>query len=110
MGEKVKKVFAVIGAVFTIVVCTVLLLLRRRDSDGQRSGRIDEYDTRIQEGIAGCEERIGTIEEHITSAENGVERCEERLRRAEEILRNAIRRSREGESGSKDLASDNSNE
>lgn len=98
MGEKIKKVFAVIGAVFTIVFCTVLLVLRRRDSDGQRSGRIDEYDTRITEGIDNCSDRVEQCSDRV-------ERCQERLHRAEEILREAIRRSREGK-GSADQSGD----
>ena len=98
MGEKIKKVFAVIGAVFTIVFCTLLLVLRRRDSDGQRSGRIDEYDTRITEGIDNCSDRVEQCSDRV-------EKCQERLHRAEEILREAIRRSREGK-GNTDQSGD----
>lgn len=93
MGEKIKKAFAVIGAVFTVVFCTLLLVLRRRDSDGQRSGRTVEYDTRVEDGITDCEDGIAKCTDRV-------ERCEERLHRAEEILREAIRRSRERESNS----------
>ena len=77
--DKVKKVFAVIGAVLTVTVCTFLLVfLRRRSTDGLGSSGIDERDTRIQEGLDG--------------ASDTAKRCEERLRRAEEILRGAIER------------------
>lgn len=105
MGEKIKKVFAVIGAIFTIVFCTVLLVLRRRDSDGQRSGRIDEYDTRITEGIDNCSNRVEQCSDRVEQCSDRVERCQERLHRAEEILREAIRRSREGK-GSADQSGD----
>lgn len=77
--DKIKKAFAVIGAVLTIIVCTFFLVfLRRRSSDGQGSSGIDERDTRIKEGLDG--------------ASDTAKRCEERLRRAEEILRGAIER------------------
>jgi hypothetical protein len=77
--DKIKKAFAVIGAVLTVIVCTLFLVfLRRRDSDGQGSSGIDERDSRIQEGLDG--------------ASDTAKRCEERLRRAEEILRGAIER------------------
>ena len=79
MYEKIKKVFTVIGAVITVVLCTVyLVFLRRRGSDGQGSSGIDERDSRIQEGLRECQ--------------STAERCEEHLRRAEEILRGAIER------------------
>ena len=95
MWKKIKGILAVIGAVLTVAFCTfVLVFLRRRDSDGQRSGRIDEYDTRITEGIESSQGRINSVEGRITTVEESVGRCEERLHRAEEILRNAIRRSR----------------
>lgn len=93
MGEKIKKIFAVIGAVFTVVFCTLFLVLRRRDSNGQRSGGTVEYDTRVEDGIADCEDGI-------TKCTDGITRCEERLQRAEEILRNAIERSRKEKSES----------
>ena len=77
--DKIKKAFAVIGAVLTVFVCTFFLVfLRRRGSDGQGSSGIDERDTRIKEGLDG--------------ASDTAKRCEERLRRAEEILRGAIER------------------
>ena len=77
--DKIKKAFAVIGAVLTVIVCTFFLVfLRRRSSDGQGSSGIDERDTRIQEGLDG--------------ASDTAKRCEERLQRAEEILRGAIER------------------
>ena len=88
MGEKIKKAFAFIGAVFTVVFCTAFLLLRRRDSDGQRSGGTVEYDTRVEDGLTECEDGI-------TRCEDGITRCEERLQRAEDIIREAIERSRE---------------
>lgn len=79
MWDKIKKAFAVIGAVLTVIVCTFFLIfLRRRDSDRPGSSGIDERDTRIQEGFNG--------------ASATAERCEEHLRRAEEILRGAIER------------------
>ena len=77
--DKIKKAFAIIGAVLTVIVCTLFLVfLRRRSSDGQGSSGIDERDSRIQEGLDG--------------ASDTAKRCEERLRRAEEILRGAIER------------------
>jgi hypothetical protein len=77
--DKIKKAFAIIGAVLTVIVCTFFLVfLRRRSSDGQGSSGIDERDTRIKEGLDG--------------ASDTAKRCEERLRRAEEILRGAIER------------------
>lgn len=79
MWEKIKKAFAVIGAVLTVVICTLcLVFLRRRDSDGRGSSGVDERDTRIKEGLDGATDTAG--------------RCEERLRRAEDILRGAIER------------------
>lgn len=95
MNEKVRKVFTFIGAVFTVIFCTLFLVLRRRDSDGQRSDGTVEYDTRVEDGITECEGRVSEVEGSITNAERRVERCEERLHRAEEILRGAIERSRE---------------
>lgn len=84
MWEKIKGILAVIGAVLTVVACTILLIfLRRSGFDGQGGRGADERDTRIQEGIAGCEDAVG--------------RCEEHLQRAEDILRNAINRSRKEE-------------
>lgn len=100
MGDKVKKVFAFVGAVFTVIFCTLFLVFRRRDSDGRGSAGIDEYDTRVEDGITNCEGRVTELEGHIANAESGVARCEERLHRAEEILREAIRRSREGKTES----------
>ncbi len=77
--DKIKKAFAVIGAVLTVIICTFFLVfLRRRSSDGQGSSGIDERDTRIKEGLDG--------------ASDTAKRCEERLQRAEEILRGAIER------------------
>jgi hypothetical protein len=107
VGEKIKKVFAVLGAVFTVIFCTLFLVLRRRDSDRQRSGGTVEYDTTVEDGITECEGRVTEIEGHISNAEDGVARCEERLHRAEEILRNAIRRSREGKTNPETVDSDN---
>lgn len=89
--DKVKKVFAVIGAVLTVIVCTFFLVfLRRGSSDGQGSSGIDERDSRIQEGLDGAEESI-------KRSRDTAERCEEHLRRAEEILRNAVKRGKEEE-------------
>lgn len=86
MWEKIKKVFAVIGAFLTVIIFTLLLiLLRKGNSDGSGSTGTDESDSRIREGLADSEERIA--------------RCEERLRRAEEILRKATDRSREENEG-----------
>lgn len=96
MWNKIKKAFAIIGAVLTVVGCTFFLVfLRRRDSDRYRSNGADERDTRIQEGIADSEKRAERIEEGIGRAEDAVGRCEERLQRAEDILRRAIERSRQ---------------
>lgn len=95
MWEKIKKIFAVIGAVLSVLLFSFLLvLLRRRSSDGSGSREADARDTRIKEGIGSCEERAGRIEDGITRAEDGVARCEEHLQRAESILREAIARSR----------------
>lgn len=86
MSEKVKKAFAVIGAVLTVIACSVLLIFfRRGSSDGLGSDGADERDTRIKEGL-------DTAEESIKRSRDTAERCEERLRRAEEILRGAIER------------------
>lgn len=84
--DKIKKAFAVIGAVLTVVICTVcLVFLRRRDSDGRGSTGIDERDSRIQEELDGASESIDR-------SRDTAKRCEERLQRAEEILRRAIER------------------
>ena len=84
--DKIKKAFAVIGAVLTVFVCTFFLVfLRRRGSDGQGSSGIDERDSRIKEGLDGASESI-------ERSRDTAKRCEERLRRAEEILRGAIER------------------
>ena len=80
MWEKFKSVFSIVGAVLTVVLFTVILfLLRRRDIYLRRN--------------TGDSERDRVIEEGITRSEN-------HLLRAEEILRNAVARSREGESSS----------
>ena len=93
MFEKTKKVFAVIGAVITVVLCTVyLVFLRRRSSDGQGSSGIDERDSRIQEGLDGATGKIDNSRDELRECQNTAERCEEHLRRAEEILRGAIKR------------------
>ena len=91
MWEKVKKIFAIIGAVLSVVLFTVLLfLLRRRSSDGQGSSGIDERDSAITGGL-------DKASESIERSRDTVEQCEEHLRRAEEILRNAIKRGEEEE-------------
>lgn len=78
MWEKFKSVFSIVGAVLTVVLFTVILfLLRRRDTYLRRNTRDSERDRVIEEGIT---------------------RSENHLLRAEEILRNAVARSREGES------------
>ena len=107
MGEKIKKVFAVIGAVFTVVFCTVFLLLRRRDSYRLRSDGTSERDRVIQEGIAECQGGIESVEGRIETVEESVGRCEEHLRRAEDILRNAIKRSRKGEANADETSNSN---
>ena len=77
--DKIKKAFAIISAVLTVIICTFFLVfLRRRSPNGQGSSGIDERDSRIQEGLDG--------------ASDTAKRCEERLQRAEEILRGAIER------------------
>lgn len=89
MWEKIKKVFAIIGAVLSVVLFTVILfLLRRGSSDGQGSSGNAERDRRIKEGLDGAQESI-------RDSRDTAERCEERLRRAEEILRGAIKRGEE---------------
>ncbi len=93
MSPKVKKAFAVIGAVFTVIACTVyLVFFRRRDADGLGSVGADERDTRITEGLDGAEGKIAESRDELGECRTTVERCEERLRRAEEILRGAIER------------------
>lgn len=93
MWNKIKTVFAVIGACIGSV-CVTLFLKGR--SGGRGSEGNDERDRRIQEGIDRTEGNIseanriagelsGTIEERTRS-------CEEHLSRAEEILRGAIKR------------------
>lgn len=90
MLEKIKKVFAIIGAVLTVIACTFFLVfLRRSDSDRRGSDGNAERDSAIKEGI-------GNAEESIRDSRDTADRCEEHLRRAEDILREAIRRSREG--------------
>ena len=89
MWEKIKKIFAIIGAVLSIVLFTVILfLLRRGGSNGHGSSGIDERDTRITEGLDGAQESI-------ERSRDTAEQCEEHLRRAEEILRGAIKRGEE---------------
>lgn len=91
--DKIKKAFAIIGAVLTVVGCTFFLVfLRRRDSDGQGSGGIDERNQRIKEGLDGAEGKIADSRDELRECRDTAERCEERLRRAEEILRGAIER------------------
>ena len=93
MSEKIKKIFAFIGAVLTVAFCTfILVFLRRRDSDGLGSSGIDERDTRITEGLDGAEGKIADSRDELRECRDTAERCEERLRRAEEILRGAIER------------------
>lgn len=89
-----KKILKIIGAVLTVIGCTVAICFLRRNSDGQGSTGIDERDSRITDGITECEERTERIEEGITRAEDGIGRCEEHLRRAEEILQEAINKKR----------------
>ena len=99
MWDKIKGILGIIGACVTIMCTTVtLILLRRSQIDRRRSERDSERDTVIQAGIESGEDRAGKIEEGITRAEDRIEQCEEHLHRAEELLRNAIRRSREGKS------------
>ena len=93
MSPKIKKAFAVIGAVFTVIACTVyLVFFRRRDADGLGSERADERDTRITEGLSGAEGKIAESRDELRECRSTAERCEEHLRRAEEILRGAIER------------------
>ena len=111
MWEKIKSIFAVIGAVITIAFCTfVLVFLRRRDSVGLGSDGVDGADTSVEDGIGECQDRTDGIQESLGRAEDSVGRCEEHLHRAEAILRNAIRRSRERESNSQDVADNNSHD
>ena len=98
MWTKIKTAFSVIGAVLSIALFTVLLFLLRRSQTNRRgSGDDSERNQRVEEGIGKCEERAATISEGIDRAKNRIGRCEEHLQRAEDILRNAIKRSREGE-------------
>lgn len=93
MSPKIKKAFAVIGAVLTVIACTFyLVFLRRRDADGLGSDGADERDTRITEGLSGAEGKIAESRDELGECRTTAERCEERLRRAEEILRGAIER------------------
>lgn len=111
MWEKIKGIFVVIGAVLTIAFCTfVLVFLRRRDSVGRGSDGVDERDSAIQGGITDSQGRIENVEGRIETVEESVGRCEEHLHRAEAILRNAIRRSRERESDTQDVADNNSHD
>lgn len=116
MWKKIKGILAVVGAVFTIAFCTfVLVFLRRRDSDRRGSDGVDGRDSAIQDGIAdsqgrieNVEGRIETVEGRIETVEESVGRCEEHLHRAEAILRNAIRRSREGKEHTENVADNDS--
>ena len=100
MSPKIKKAFAVVGAVFTVIACTFyLVFLRRRDADGLGSERADERDSRITEGLSTAEGKIaesraelGEVRTELGECRSTAERCEEHLRRAEEILREAIAR------------------
>lgn len=81
MWEKIKGIFAVIGAFLTVIFFSVLIIfLRRRSSDGSGSNGAFDRDSEIEAGF----DRV----------EDTATRCEERLRRAEEILRQAVERSR----------------
>lgn len=96
MWQKIKKIFSVIGAVLSVLFCTIsLFMLRRSKTDRRASNSSDERDSRIQEGFDSSQERADRIEEGITRAEDGIARCERRLQRAEDILRDAINRSKE---------------
>ena len=98
MWQKIKTVFSIIGAVLSIVIfTTILFLLRRSKTDKRRNGDDSERNQRIEEGIGKCEERTDSVSEGLNRAKDGIGRCEEHLQRAEDILRNAIKRSREGE-------------
>lgn len=111
MWEKIKNIFAVVGAVLTIAFCTfVLVFLRRRDSVESGSGGTPERDTKVEDGIGECEDRTDGIKESLGRAEDSVGRCEEHLHRAEAILRDAIRRSRNRESDAQDVADNNSHD
>ena len=105
MGNKIKTIFSIIGAVLSAVFFTVtLFLLRRSSSDRQRSTGDVERDRRIKDGLESSQGRIDTVEREstecegrISNAENGIRRSEEHLRRADEILRGAIDRSQKKE-------------
>ena len=74
MWEKIKNIFAVIGAVLAIAFFTfVLVFLRRRDSDRRGSREPERADTAVEDGITECEGRAGRIEERI---DNAAERAE----------------------------------
>ena len=89
MLSKIKTVLSVIGAVLSVILFTiVLLLLRRGKADGRGSTANAERDSRIKERLEGASGEIA-------ECRSTVERCEEHLQRAEDILRNAIKRSRE---------------
>lgn len=110
MWEKIKNIFAIIGAVLAIAFFTfVLVFLRRRDSDRRGSREPERADTAVEDGITECEGRAGRIEERISRAESSAGRCEEHLQRAEEILRNAIERSRKKEPDTKNVSGCNVN-
>lgn len=87
MLEKVKKVFAVLGACFLSVIVTLFL---RGRSDGRGSGGNASGDGRVEEGLGELKEEIGRLREET-------ERAEGHIGRAEEILRGAVERSKKRE-------------
>ena len=104
MWKKVKNILIIIGSSVAIVALSVIyVLMCGSKADRRRSSESDERDTAIKDGIAECEGRAEEIRgeaeecrESISRAGTSAERCEEHLQRAEDILREAIRRSREG--------------
>ena len=85
--EKIKTFFCYIGIFFIVVFGGVLITLLRKCSFDRR-GSTDNTD--------GVKDLSG-----------GIESIEGRLSRAEEILRNAINRSKEGNSSGEEVSKDN---
>lgn len=90
MWKKIKNILIIIGSAVLVFVLTIIcVLMCGSKADRRGSPDNDERDTAIKEGI-------GNAQESIRDSRDTADRCEEHLRRAEDILREAIRRSKEG--------------
>lgn len=99
MWEKIKNICTIIVSFLAVILLSVFTFLFCKRSSN-RTGSTDNTvrDRRITEGIGESQERTESVQGNIKRAEESIRRSEQGLQRAKTILRDAIRRSKEGKS------------